>query len=347
MSTVFRTEYCIVEWSPETGGYGHKGTATDWKKFGIHDTVNAPDPVEDWLPFFGVGSSRNRAAMLPGKLNLKGSIPDIRARKVDNLVPLLGLAWGNVTGVGTITDGSSAIGNDERIPSFAMKISMRDTSGTYSLVRKYVGGKINRMTLAATEGEELKVNVEEMIFQDMMHNRVGVPQGYSADVTAPTSTGALLAGGRYLFAGASIMMGPVELMRVKSLSISIDNQIIPKFYLSNLNGQGYSQIASELVEGKRQYTCNVTLDVADTTHDIALFDYLMNNIAGGSTPMLLTATFYSTDGGSITIHVGSSSGQPNPGLIATSGNISVPAPPNGYFPGTWDLNADSIQIMIT
>lgn len=338
-----------------------RGTGTEIpdKRFGLHETVSAPDPTMDWYPFYGVGSSRNRQTILRGKWMLNGSIPDIRLRSSDPIGKLLAMGFGRFDGT-NVLEGLKDNGNgtsDERIPSFTMQIAMRDTDGAYPLIRNWEGGKINRLTLSAAEGEELRLNLDEMLFANMAHNIEGVSKSGSPHLMNDPGAGA---GGRYVFAGAEMKVFGVTILRIRRFALTLDNQIEPRYYLAKVDPNGaMTQVPTEFVEGKRKYVLTIDMDVADPSTDLTLFKFFMNEgaqgggIGGTSGPTIggqVIAKFNQTPGeggGSITITCGGLSPSPvQPAGVVTAGKINVPAPPTGFFPSTWQLDVDSTHITI-
>lgn len=352
---IYRTENCLVTWIKESV-FGGTGAQIPNKRFGLHETVSAPDPEQEWYPFFGVGTDRNRGDMLRGRWKLTGSIPDIKIRDSDALGELLELAFGRFS-AGTVSEGITA--HDGRIPSLMMQIAMRDTDGQYTFIRDYHGGKINRMTLSAAEGEELRLSIDEMIFKDTSHNLSGVSKFGSPSEAADPGPGF---GGRFVFAGATITVFDQQLCRVRRISLSIDNQLEPRYYLCRASGNpngAMTQVLTDLVEGKRRYTMELEVDVVDKGTDLVLFRALMNEgasgggiggTAGPSVGGTIRAQFDLTPGegaGSLVITAGGVFSQTGkPGAIVTGGKISVPGPPTGLFPSSWQVDVDTVSIQV-
>jgi hypothetical protein len=342
---IFRTENSLVLWAKESA-FGQRATPN--KRFGLHEVVTAPDPTLDWYPFYGVASPRSRLTILRGRWDLRGSVPDIKIRDTDALAEILAQAIGRVSG-SQVIEGLSA--TDERISSMTMQVAMRDTDGHYSLIREYYGGKINRMTLSAVEGEELRLNLDEIIFKDMGHNLPGVAK-FDGAVTLGADPGPT-AGGRFVFAGATISFFGVEVARIRRFALSLDNMLEPKYYLTKPHGDPdhLTQVCSDIVEGKRAYSLEVELDVADKNTDLELFKFLLNQGATGEdAPTIggvVNANFAVTPGegsGSLIIEASLGGNAVQPGSVVTQGKISIPAPPAGLFPSAWTLNVDRVRI---
>ncbi len=345
---IFRTENSLVLWGQETA-FGTRAAPN--RRFGLHEAVTAPDPTQDWYPFYGVASPRSRLTILRGKWDLRGSLPDIKVQRGGTLGELLAICIGNLSG-SVVSEGISA--TDERLNSLTMQIAQRDTDGDYSLIREYYGGKVNRATLSAVEGEEMRLSLEEVIFKDTAHNLgVGIAKG-SAAVALGTDPGPN-AGGRFIFAGATMTIFGTVVCRIKRFALSIDNMLEPKYYLCKADGDptNQTQIPNDIIEGKRAYSLEIELDVADAATDLELYKFLLNEGASGPSAAtlggIINAQFDVTPGeggGFMTIECGLATSATQPAVVVTGGKINIPAPPAGLFPSTWTLNVDRVRITV-
>lgn len=345
---IFRTENSSVLWGLEDSW---RVRATPNKRFGIHETLTAPDPSQDWYPFFGIASPRSRATILRGKWDMRGSLPDIKIQSGSggHLADLLGLIIGRNSG-GTVEEGLTD--TDERVQSMTMQIAMRDTDGEYAFIREYYGGKVNRATLAATEGEELRLSLDEVIFGDVAHNLSGVAKN-TGEVSLGSDPGPN-SGGRFIFAGATLQIFGTVICRIKRFALSIDNQLEPKYYLCKAAGDPthLTQIPNDIIEGKRKYQLEIELDVADIATDLELFKFLLNEggeQGGATVGGLIVADFAVTPGeggGTMNIEVGLSTSSSQPGPVVTQGKINIPPPPSGLFPSTWSIDVDRVRITV-
>lgn len=340
---IYRTEHASVVWALESN-FGERA-ASGYRTFGLHDTVTAPDPAQEWEPFFGVGGGRNRSQMLRGRWAMRGTIPDIRLINGVHR-EILALALGRIEG-SSIVEGRSD--TDERINSMTMQVALRDTDGNYSFVREWYGGKINRATLSANEGADLRLGLDEILFKDVGHNRPGVKK-YSAAVQpvfADTPPG-----GRWVFAGGTMVFFGTVIARVRRVSLAIDNKLDTRYYIARSMGDGLiSQVPSDLVEGRREYKLTVDIDVADPATDLTFWNFLMNEAAnsptgptiGGQCNLLFTQM---TGEGTNNMFVacGLSPSTAHPGAVVTGGTIDIPAPPAGLLASTWTIDVDSVSI---
>lgn len=347
---IYRTERALVLFGVESV-WGTRVTPS--MRFGIHEVVTAPDMENEWYGFFGIGSGRSRDTILRGRLALRGSVPDIRLQSTGAaLRSLLALPLGHVSGT-TVYEGKNATGGDatpydERLNSMTMSIAMQDTDGGH-FVREFYGGKVNRATYSAAEGEELRLSLEEILFKDMMHNRSAAKSGAGSGVD-PGASGSP----RYIFAGATIQAMGVTLCKVRRFALTVDNQLEPKYYLCKASGDPshLTQIPNDLMEGKRVYTLDLELDLTDPATDLELFDAMMDQGAAGSSGptigMLVTAAFQTSEGSSSTLTISCSVGSSSihPATVIRSGKISIPAPPMGYFPTTYTMDVDHVRIAV-
>ena len=135
------------------------------------------------------------------------------------------------------------------------------------------------------------------------------------------------------------------------MTLTVDNQIEPRYYLSS---QG-SQVVSELIEGKRVYSLEFEIDLADAATDLELFDFMMNqgaaSAAGPTLGGVVTISFTSMaeEGGSseLIFNCSGSVSAASPGTVIRGGKISYPAPPAGLFPTTFTMDVDEVAISKT
>jgi len=363
MAQIIRTERSQALWGVENV-FGLMSTPV--RRFGIHDTLVAPDPDISWTPFFGVGSqNRNRDTILRGKHSLIGSIPDIRLQGNADLSFLLAHIWGTRTIINStawiVESGNSILGAnyDGRIPSMTMQVAYHDTGNGTPLIRNFVGGKINRATLAASEGEELRLSLEEMMFLSERHNRVGV-FGYDPSVFLATDPG-LSDAGRFTFVNANIGYGGMTLARCRKWSISVDNQLEYRYYIKTTSAAGAAfepsyntdrlQLPNDIVEGKRTFKLEMEVDLGDPTTDIAFFEFL--RMEGGASTltknlglsMSCNFSLQPSEGNFVMTIIGSlGQSSVHPGSVITSAKHSIPAPPAGLIPVTLSVDVDSIVI---
>lgn len=334
---IYRTEHALVTWAFETT-YGVR-PVSGWKRFGIHETIEAPDPVIEYEGHFGVGSARSRTDTLPGRWEMRGSVPAIRVLE-DLAGDVLSIPIGRVSN-GVVVQGRGT--TDERLNSISIQIAMRDTDGNYSFIREYYGGKVGRASIEVSEGEDLRVSLDDIIFSDMAHNLSGTTSKYSSGLTANTGA-AEPDSHRFLFSGGLLTFFNTPLSKVKRLTINIDNQLTPHYYIARHTGDlvNLTQTPTEITEGRRVIGVGVDLDVAEQ-NDLILFDYLLGQKSGEMTFSFALPTGQSS--GSLVISAGLSDHGERPAVV-TQGKISVPAPPQGLFPASYNIDVNSIEIAL-
>lgn len=348
MAEIIRTERASALWIKENT-FGTMVTPN--KRFGIHDTVVAPDPEYRWTPFFGIGSQdRNRSTILAGPQDFRGSVPDIRIQGNNTTRSLMAQILGRESS-NNVLEGVTA--TDQRLPSMTMQIGLKDTSNTSVLLRNYYGGKVNRASLSASEGEELRCSLEELLFLGIKHNRSGV-YGYDSNVIAATDPGFSDAG-RWIFAGASINFAGQSLCRVRRFSLSIDNQLEYRYYLCTTGGgTDHLMVPNDIVEGKRVYRMELELDLGDPSTDLELFDFLMlegrASTSAKVSGLQITLTFQTqaADNGHIFTISCSPAGASTtlPASVITSAKYNIPAPPAGLVPVTMSLDVNAVAFNI-
>ncbi len=340
---IIRTERAEVLWAAEST-FGQIASAP-YARFGIHDTVEAPDPEFGWEPFFGVFSGRDRATILRGQATLRGGIPDIRLQ----------------SGLTTFLVNHAlrpVAGSDELVDPFTLYVAYKDTDGSTQLGRYFTGGKVNRATLQASEGQDLRLGIDEMLFLNMQTTRNSSNDAY--DPADPAVDPGASATGRYMFASGTVTIAGITYDTVRRFSLSVDNQIEPRYYIQRDANTGLLH-ANDLVEGRRVWRLEIDVDIVNPAGggDLELWDFLINQAAvgGGQGNQLATAgdqitlTFNQAGSGAgsstLTLTCGSAGTTTTPSGVLTSAPHSIPAPPAGVVPVTASFDIDTVVISTT
>jgi hypothetical protein len=143
--------------------------------------------------------------------------------------------------------------------SITEHVEIQDADGNSELMRRYAGGKCNRATISASEGEILKMGVDELVFNTYAHDISG-ETGYDSGIAAVTPSYPTTE--VYLFSTGAISLFDSEVARIRAFNLSIDNAIEPKYYVSD---DGTAQCPYEVREGRRTYTLAISVDVEDNT----------------------------------------------------------------------------------
>jgi len=246
-------------WAIESAYGTDPGTSAYTKVLGVVQTATLPDPNVNYQPVWtqGTASTRNWSVAYKNQISLGGSIPDIWLLDGRPLA-LLG---------STITTGGPApythtISESNIMPSFAMHVTYNNTSVATALMRRYTGGKINRATISGSEGDFLKLALDEVLFVNYLHdqNTTDTASHYSAGVADVTI--AYPATQPYLFSYGALSLAGTVFARIRSFSLSISQNLDAKYYITT-GAPGGNNLPYEYREGQRQYQLNVTVDIED------------------------------------------------------------------------------------
>jgi len=341
--SIIRTEHSVVAWRKELT-WGNSPAGGNFKRFGNFEAVNAPDPEYAWYPFFGVFAGRNRKQIFRGKQTLRGSISDIKmqGKQTTFLEVMLGRYASN-----WYTEGKSA--TDETIPSFELFIIMKDTDGVEQLMRFYKGGLVNRWTISANEGEELRYSIDEMLFKDMLHNVAGVAK-YAGYLTCGVD--AESAEGRFMFSECKFEMFGLTFSHIRRFSLTCDQQIEMRYYLQRGGGADSQQVPNGYVPGRRAYRLEVDLDMSDPAIDRDIYEFLLNQGAaawpgytvGTSITMQFDQTGCGEGSDKLTLFCSTYPAAGNQGSVLLTAPVNIPAPPAGVptVTATFDVNMVTI-----
>jgi hypothetical protein len=145
------------------------------------------------------------------------------------------------------------------LKSISLQHEMFNAEGTSKLIRRWLGGKCGRATYSGAEGEELRMNIEELLFRD--YKKTGDSGIATAPPTYPRTE-------PYIFSYGSLTLWGTEFARLRNWTIEVVNELEPKYYVTN---DATPRLPYEFKEGKRTYRVAVTIDIVDST----LFDELI------------------------------------------------------------------------
>jgi len=184
------------------------------------------------------------------------------------------------------------------LDSITMNVSVLDSDETAANTwqRRYVGGKVGSMTIAAEEGGLVNCGWDSMLFLDMIHNMkqhpelptagtemfmprygamsiinpssVGKPT-YNATTpaeplyTRPSTAPYYFSQGEISFYGDNPKVGSQVIGRVRSFSITVSNSEEPRYYLSKQR-EG-KRGPTEILEQRREYTMSATIAIDDSS----------------------------------------------------------------------------------
>jgi hypothetical protein len=216
-----------------------------------------PDPNVEYHTFWGQGTSsaRDWYVAYHGRVQLTGSVPNVVLLEGRPLMYPIG----NVVNTGTSGAYTHTITEANTLQSLSLQLTNTDSNGTVQLMRRFLGGKVNRSTIEASEGDFLRMSIDEIDFVNLQHNISGETY-YSANVTDivpsyPTNE-------PYLFSYGSLSLNGTIFARIRNFRLSISNNMDPKFYVQ---GSGNLFLPYEYREGRREYELSVTVDIEDAS----------------------------------------------------------------------------------
>ena len=253
---------------------------------------------------------------------------------------------------------TSSIGIRETLKqnSFTLGSKISADNGQ-SLTTNYMGNKVGSIGFNFAENSPVTFSID-FTGQDMVHNMPGGTDTtilkYGA-VTAPAM--ARITEQPYFFSRANLTFGGVTFAKFRNLTLSIANQLDPRYYVTQSSNTDNRQILTEILEGRRAISISGTLDMDNTGHaealasggvqtgpDIKFLQYLLNQGFNSGDPKDMSGTdmlgvsleielrrFADGSGptyDTITLTLpGGTVSRTNPGLILTAARMPVPAPP--------------------
>jgi Phage tail tube protein len=259
-SVVIRGEQWKMSWAPEITYGTDPGSSAFTRVFGVVQNATMPDPNINWASFWGMSNSSNRnwSITYPGPISLTGSIGDIILLDGRALMYAIGnsVDSGGPTYVHTISEAVT-------LPSFALHLTEYGSDGSVQLMRRYLGGKVNRASIKASEGDYLKYSLDEIDFIGLEHN-ISSPSNlpfYSAGVTDPSGL-VYPSTQPYLFSYGTMSLDGTTFARLRNFNLSISNSLDAKYYVQSASG---SLLPYEYREGQRQYQLSCQIDINDTS----------------------------------------------------------------------------------
>lgn len=220
------------------------------------------------------------------------------------------------------------ISESVNLDTMSWHIKLRDSAGTTAndFIRRWVGGKVNRATIGASEGGMLLFSFDDVIFQDMVHNQQyhsSIGSGtteiakYNGAIVDPSAVGSDYphSGGAlgtpsypitepYYFSQGSLTFFGVEFARIRNFSLSINNNLDPRYYIRDTAGD---RVPYEIQEQLREYAMTATVALPDSLAFSAttrsLFKELLveGNYGSGMAGFDMTLVFTRGDNNTITI----------------------------------------------
>jgi hypothetical protein len=255
-SVIIRGERFKLAFAPETSYGTDPGTIKYTNIFGVVQSATLPDPLLDVTPIYALGtqSSRNWFIAYKGRMSIGGSIPDIWL--LDGRMLYLGI--GDTVSTTGSNPYTHTINETTSLPTFSIHATHLDSEGNVALMRRWHGGKVNRMTIEASEGDFLKASIDDMQFIGHTNDQAG-ENFYSANVadinpTYPSTQ-------PYLFSYGSMLLNGTEFARLRSFRLEVNNALDAKYYITD---NETARLPYEHREGKREYRFSCNVDVADS-----------------------------------------------------------------------------------
>ena len=262
----YRGERWLLSYGIEsTYGEAPTGSTTGTNLFGVFDGANLPDPTFDHQEWWMMNAdNRNYNIAYKGKASSTGSIGNIIL--LDGRPLFLPLA-DDITHSGEAGAYTHTINETVNLKSIRL-IAANYANDDAVLNRWFVGGKVNRATYKCDSGGMLMMSLDDMQFKMPYFKdpdtTTGLTAWYDADATPQTLS--LPTTEPYYFSQGVIKMkvpilGMTEhtVTSVRNFSISVSNNLIPKYYIAD----NTEKVPYQIYEGRRQYTLSLTLDLID------------------------------------------------------------------------------------
>ena len=385
----YRTD--LIQFAVGAEGADAYGTAVrcDRQVGLINSGLTLADPNYEWVPFYGIGvNSRDMTFPVQGREVLQGNIPNIMyCHDASRFLAYMGLGaystsadgtYGTApTGFYTPTGGPHYLKEALVLPSFTLGaifrsvagVGTRTVSSTDTFSRFYTGCKVSRLTLNLNEGQAVMMNVD-YIAQDIITDGLGASGINPKDDTAPNFAFNAMNEQPFYFSTARLTYFGVEFARFRNLTITLDNQLDPRYYVRDYDDGGGDgrQILSEILEGRVSVTVRGQLDVDSTSTDAVFLQHLLRqgdlsadsgNSPGGRNPQDITGVRFDIElkrhGNDTTniyipeqgIGATNLGDDQKVGLVLRSAAINVAAPPAIHVPQDIDGFASSISMKIT
>lgn len=301
--------------------------STGWRRFGLHDSANLPDPEIGWVPYYST-RYQNRKQIIRGKHTLSASIPNIQLQSVYPLFPLF------------------PPNDTQYLASISLANDLIDTNGGSVLKRRWGGGRVNRATLSIKEGEALTLSLDEILFQHMEHDREEASINRYAAGGYPTDPGPS-SNPRYTFNNVRVrgFSGTQDFLRVKALELSVNNNIYPYYAMRSGQTLDHTLQPARLITGTTEYMLRLTVDFHEA--ELSLWDYLMNQGSTGGNGPTVGTTFelqfvHPSEPFTISCTLNTSSSRP--GTVFSKMEMPLTVSQSGYYTATFTANVDRAVI---
>lgn len=258
-SKIIRGEKFKLAFCPESTYGSDPGTSGFIYVFGVVETATLPDPLIDYMPIYAMGTSSNRNwyTAYKGRIGLTGAIPEIWLL---NGYPLY-TPIGSVANTGASGAYVHTVTETTNLKPISVHVTYLDSDNSIALMRRFIGGKVNRAGFEAREGDFLKMSIDEIAFLSLAHNISG-ETFYSSGVTDISSM-SYPTTQPYLFSYGGLSLGGTGFARIRAFRLDVDNGMEPKYYVTQSSVT--SQLPYEYREGRRAYRLTCTIDIEDAS----------------------------------------------------------------------------------
>jgi len=180
-----------------------------------------------------------------------------------------------------------------KLPSMTWNINVKDENGENDFQRRYYGGKVGGLTVTAEEGGLVVCDWDSVSFMGMVHNQFesprdgdatgeeGIPDGRGMrryhpmlkigkdDLGSPNTGNGLPSTSPYYFSEGNIKFFGTTVARLRSFSLSVNNQIEPRYYVRNTRDDNRGPF--EIKEGERSYSMTATIGLPDAASSTGTF----------------------------------------------------------------------------
>lgn len=158
----------------------------------------------------------------------------------------------------------------------------RDSGETTAndFITRYIGGKVNRATISADEGETVRFSIDDIQFIDLVHNQqnssgvTGDIAKFSGSLISPSGVGGSMihSGGAlaptshpttppYYFSQGTISLFGITFGVIRNFRIEINNNLDARYYLRDTAGD---RTPSAFIEQRREYKIFATVTMPDS-----------------------------------------------------------------------------------
>jgi hypothetical protein len=335
---VVRGERWEVSYGLETTYGSDPGTSALTGVLGVFDRATLGDPEIEFMPFWGITDTvgRTYAVAYKGKWAMSASFSDVLLLNGTTLF----LPIGSCTTTGVAAPYTHTITEANVLKSITLHATYWDADGSIVLMRRYMGGKVGRATLAAEEGGQLRLSFDDVMFKNISHNKSGYPK-YSSGIERPTIDYPTTE--PYYFSMGKMTIGGVEFARLRNFRLDINNNCEPRYYVSDNSGEG--RIPYEIREGHKEYSLAATIDVSDASlYEEVVQEGTYSNVFKGF-QVVITFTRGTNDTITVTMPPSTpAAGTHAQGCLIKKGKLDIVTDP--VVPQELDILVRSAQIVV-